>query len=366
MSLANQPNGSTETVTNSWQQTEDRNIDVVNAMVGTSMTIVTFAEQLLVFFVFYSDKGLQTPNYFYIISLALADFLLSIISLPVWTIFTTIDYWPVSQLLCDIWSSADHFLTFISMHTIVFVSVERYRSVKYPLRYMVSLTSRRMKVWLIGIWICNCLFWTCYVFLTQYMFGKERDPNDCRMYYADERLFIICHGIIFFTLPVLATAIVYLLIYQKARKVVVAKLKGQKSDSRSQTFSSGQETSFTDISNATETVSSVSTISGSPQETSQKKISSNVESKKHAPRKEDNDGKALRTIALLTITFAICWLPFAVYSITIGIAPGYLDFKLLIASYWLGYANSMLNPLCYSIGIPSFRRSLRKLNWKKG
>ena len=43
-----------------------------------------------------------------------------------------------------------------------------------------------------------------------------------------------------------------------------------------------------------------------------------------------------------------------------GIASGYLDISWMIAGYWLGYANSMLNPVCYAIGNPFFRESLSK------
>ena len=44
-----------------------------------------------------------------------------------------------------------------------------------------------------------------------------------------------------------------------------------------------------------------------------------------------------------------------------SIVPGYVDITWKVVAYWLGYANSMLNPFCYAIGNPYFRESLSKL-----
>ena len=64
---------------------EEHNSDIIiaNAIVGSVMTIVTFCGQLLVFIIIYNDKRLQTLNNYYVISLASADLLIALISIPV-------------------------------------------------------------------------------------------------------------------------------------------------------------------------------------------------------------------------------------------------------------------------------------------
>ena len=62
------------------------------------MTLITFFGQIMVFIVVFKDPRLRTPGSYFIVSLATADFLISIISMPVWTIYSTIGYWPVSQV----------------------------------------------------------------------------------------------------------------------------------------------------------------------------------------------------------------------------------------------------------------------------
>ena len=156
-------------------------VSVTSAIIGSTMTIVTMMGQILVFLVIYSDKRLQTPNNFYVISLASADFVISLLSMPVWTVTTTLNYWPLSQFLCDLWNSLDAAICNISMHTILFISIERYRSVKDPIKYKINLTPKRMKIWLVGIWIGELVFWTAFIFLTQYLYGEVRDPLTCQV-----------------------------------------------------------------------------------------------------------------------------------------------------------------------------------------
>ena len=62
------------------------------------MTIITFFGQIMVFIVVAKDPRLRSPGNYFIVSLATADFLISIVSMPVWTIYSAIGYWPVSQV----------------------------------------------------------------------------------------------------------------------------------------------------------------------------------------------------------------------------------------------------------------------------
>ncbi len=41
--------------------------------------------------------------------------------------------------------------------------------------------------------------------------------------------------------------------------------------------------------------------------------------------KDEKERKALRTIALLLVTFAICWLPLSFVFVLTAVKPGYLN-----------------------------------------
>ena len=76
---------------------------------------------------------------------------------------------------------------------------------------------------------------------------------------------------------------------------------------------------------------------------------------------DDKERKALRTIALLLLTFALCWLPLSFVFIITAMRPSYLSQWWMISGYWMGYVNSMLNPVCYAVGNPFFKETLLKI-----
>ena len=340
-------------------QVLNSDIIITNAIVGSAMTVLTLCGQLLVFIIIYYDKRLQTPNNYYVISLASADLLIALISMPVWTIFTTLNYWPFSLILCDIWNSLDHVLCLISIHTIVFISVERYKSVSNPIKHRVFLTAKRMKICLGIIWIVNWIFWFFYIFITEYLYGKIRDPRDCSASYLKSPIFAIGFGGLGLSFPVFITAVIYIFIFRIAQRAGVIKPNLNKTQSMG---------SFTDPSEATsQTEVSTVAVNIDPNAKEIDKEGKNVCSVNFSRgnyskgNKEDKERKALKTIALLLVTFAVCWLPLGMVFIVEGFVPGYLNITWTVAGYWLGYANSMLNPLCYAIGNLYFRETLSKL-----
>lgn len=72
--------------------------------------------------------------------------------------------------------------------------------------------------------------------------------------------------------------------------------------------------------------------------------------------------RAARTLGIIMGVFVVCWLPFFVIYVVIPFcASCCLSNKFINFITWLGYVNSALNPLIYTIFNMDFRRAFKKL-----
>uniref|UniRef100_A0A1I7V7C3 G_PROTEIN_RECEP_F1_2 domain-containing protein n=1 Tax=Loa loa TaxID=7209 RepID=A0A1I7V7C3_LOALO len=73
--------------------------------------------------------------------------------------------------------------------------------------------------------------------------------------------------------------------------------------------------------------------------------------------------KALKTIAILFFAFSICWLPFfVIYLIEVLVSSSdEIIYSTQEVFLWLGYSNSVLNPIIYTMYNHDFRRCFRDL-----
>lgn len=127
-------------------------------------------------------------------------------------------YWPFNQFICDIWNILDHIFCITSISTVVYISAERFLSIKYPLKHKSVLTKMRSIVHLFSIWAINTGFWSLYIGLTQYYFSKQRDLNQCSVYFLNYTGFALFNATATLILPVVTTSILYVCIYDIARK----------------------------------------------------------------------------------------------------------------------------------------------------
>ncbi|XP_022918196.2 5-hydroxytryptamine receptor-like isoform X1 [Onthophagus taurus] len=71
--------------------------------------------------------------------------------------------------------------------------------------------------------------------------------------------------------------------------------------------------------------------------------------------------KAAKTLAIITGAFVMCWLPFFVLALASPMCEGCINSYIMSFFLWLGYFNSTLNPVIYTIFNPEFRQAFKRI-----
>ena len=72
--------------------------------------------------------------------------------------------------------------------------------------------------------------------------------------------------------------------------------------------------------------------------------------------------KATKTLGIILGAFIVCWLPFFIISLAIPICTSCWFHQAIFDFFtWLGYLNSLINPIIYTMSNEDFKQAFHKL-----
>ncbi|XP_049901419.1 alpha-1D adrenergic receptor [Epinephelus moara] len=308
--------------------------------------LVAIVGNILVILSVVCNKHLQTVTNFFIVNLAMADLLLSIIVLPFSASLEVLGCWVFGRVFCNIWAAVDVLCCTASILSLCIISIDRYIGVKHCLKYPTIMTERKAVAILVLVWVSSTV-----ISVGPLLGWKEPPPVDDRICsITEEPGYALFSSLFSFYLPLLVILIMYFRVYVVARrttKSLEAGVKRERNKSMEVVLRIHCRSVLEDA-----------------------RPSSSKNNKNHPFRsslsvrlmKFSREKKAAKTLAIVVGMFILCWLPFFFFlpmgAFFPALKPSKTVFKVI---FWLGYFNSCINPMIYPCSSKEFQRAFTRL-----
>ncbi|KAK5866132.1 hypothetical protein PBY51_020346 [Eleginops maclovinus] len=327
------------------------NFTMDSKVVGVGVFLAVFISvaivgNILVILSVVCNKHLQTVTNFFIVNLAMADLLLSIIVLPFSASLEVLGCWVFGRVFCNIWAAVDVLCCTASILSLCVISIDRYIGVKHCLKYPTIMTEKKAVVVLVLVWVSSTV-----ISVGPLLGWKEPPPVDeriCKI--TEEPGYALFSSLFSFYLPLMVILIMYFRVYVVARRTTKSLEAGVKRERNK----------------SIEVVLRIHCRSV----LEDARPSSSKSNKNHPFRsslsvrlmKFSREKKAAKTLAIVVGMFTLCWMPFFFFlpmgAFFPALKPSETVFKVV---FWLGYFNSCINPMIYPCSSKEFQRAFTRI-----
>jgi len=174
----------------------------LTTIIGNGIVLLVFAK---------SKRVLRSPCHILLANLAVADFLVGLLVMPVLTSLTVLNYkyyW--GKLMCRFGEYLHFCLCACSTLSMVAICLERFVGVKYPMHHKRILTKKRVRIISVAIWILA--FGLSAVPLTVWPIRGATSQFMCNVNLRSDFIFFI--SVSLYWIPIAAIVYIYWLIYK--------------------------------------------------------------------------------------------------------------------------------------------------------
>ncbi|XP_033126509.1 octopamine receptor-like [Anneissia japonica] len=348
------------------------------------MAIIGIIGNTLVIIAVCKNRQLRTATNWFIVSLAFADLFVCVAIIPFALAFMAIGRWVLGIVMCYIWSSLDIMCCTASTLSLCAVSLDRYWAITSPLKYTSLMSFKRCRLIIMFIWIFSFT-----LAMTQLLWELLPDisENPERCSYSKNKAFRLYSSASSFFIPISISVVIYCRIFsvahRQARRISIQENIRRPSCLRR--ISQNELNTEIALQNKSPSISVISNVfnqidiskavnlqknnkDGLPKKTVRRAlsvISSDTGSiRPHFPI--SRDWKALKTTVVVVGVFIFCWIPFATtYVLEVFCEKCEFSPTLLSLVLWLGYGNSVVNPVIYTLLNRAFRKAFKHLIFRK-
>ncbi|KAM6956585.1 muscarinic acetylcholine receptor M3-like, partial [Aplochiton taeniatus] len=182
------------------------------------LSLVTIIGNVLVVLSFKVNRQLKTVNNYFLLSLAVADLIIGVISMNLYTAYIVMGHWAMGHWACDLWLAVDYVASNASVMNLLVISFDRYFSITRPLTYRAKRTTKRAGLMIGLAWSVSLVLWAPAILLWQYFVGERTvPPNECYIQFLSEPIITFCTAMAAFYLPVTIMSVLYWRIYRETQ-----------------------------------------------------------------------------------------------------------------------------------------------------
>uniref|UniRef100_A0A8C9RPG4 Adrenergic, alpha-2D-, receptor b n=1 Tax=Scleropages formosus TaxID=113540 RepID=A0A8C9RPG4_SCLFO len=372
-------------------------------LVVTIIILVTIVGNVLVVVAVFTSRALRAPQNLFLVSLASADILVATLVIPFSLANEVMGYWYFGSKWCAFYLALDVLFCTSSIVHLCAISLDRYWSVTKAVSYNMKRTPRRIKCMIAVVWVISAVISFPPLIMTKH------DEQECLL--NNETWYILSSCLVSFFAPGVIMILVYCKIYRVAKQrsstVFVAKngLERQPSQSEtcfvrkvdkletespsSQSSGSNQRQEELDDIDLEESCGSESKPRNSrfskrrraeggdccPKQNCRLSWASNRASQVFQEQKarqqsisktkvaQMREKRFTFVLAVVMGVFVLCWFPFFfTYSLhAICRESCTIPDALFNLFFWIGYCNSSVNPIIYTIFNRDFRKAFKKI-----
>ena len=304
---------------------------IIEAAILVFICTVSILGNISLFFVFTRRKNLRTISNGFLLNLAFADLLVSVLNMPITVVTIIRQRWIFGDSACVLLGFTTMLSFVSSVMSLAMIAINRYYYVVQWKTYPFIFTPRRSVLFAGAVWLISLLLsspplfgWAEYRYITGKSYCFVFWPSD--VYYMYFMLTICFFG----PLTVMFLSYFNILRFTREAKRRVDQHK--------------------DI-----------VIRQQEMKTRQESESYFFERNKRRFRMTQEEAKITNTLLIVVACFMACWAPFAMTMFFDVYYAHSLPRILDISTLLLGYANSMCNPIVYGVRNQAVRSELVRL-----
>ncbi|XP_015917055.1 probable G-protein coupled receptor No18 [Parasteatoda tepidariorum] len=376
---------------------------VTTALILSIIILATVIGNILVIMSVFTYRPLQNVQNMFIVSLAVADITVAVLVMPLNVAYTLMAQWKFGLSVCKMWLTCDVMCCTASILNLCAIALDRYWAIHDPINYASKRTLSRVMLMIAAVWGVSLTISAPP--LVGWNDWPEEFADDTPCMLTEEKAYVVFSASGSFFIPLAIMMVVYIKIFEAAKQRIRSKAKAaaklaamrKSPDTASSSIPlKSIQSEISTIAVTDDSTSSSANNKGSDEKSEKDPANKEVATTEFAdnhtlkpPPMNPRPGRTLvpdgnprltatvrhymrekqkiclskerraaRVLGIVMGVFVLCWLPFfLMYVILPFCETCYVSSRVVNFVTWLGYVNSALNPVIYTVFNMDFRKA---------